>query len=57
MRKTEEYLIAAYGPDPPAVTVEKIFDLVWLFDFTALGFCLLDPNPLGGCTRPRSSTP
>jgi hypothetical protein len=30
---------------PEQVGAEKVFDLAWRFDFTAPGFCLLDPGP------------
>ncbi len=48
MRTTENYLLALSDipctSNPPALA-EKIFDLVWRFDFTAPGFCLLDFRP------------
>lgn len=48
MRKNEDYLVdvsATSGPNLPAATVEKVFDLVWRFDFTPPGFCMLDLGP------------
>jgi len=45
MRKTEDYLVdLSATPDKhiPAAIAEKVFNLVWRFDFTAPGFCLLD---------------
>lgn len=30
---------------PDKATAEKVFDLVWRFDFAAPGFCLLDAGP------------
>src|SRR5580704_415366 len=48
MRPTEDYLLnlsdIPAAPIPPALA-EKIFHLVWRFDFTAPGFCLLDFRP------------
>src|SRR5437016_8851798 len=48
MRATEDYLLDLSDvPDtqiPPALA-ERIFRLVWRFDFTAPGFCVLDFGP------------
>jgi hypothetical protein len=38
--QTEYHLNLALAPDQG--TAEKVFDLVWRFDFAAPGFCLLD---------------
>jgi hypothetical protein len=38
--QTEFYVPLISAPDHG--TAEKVFDLVWRFDFTAPGFCLLD---------------
>lgn len=41
--ETEYYLPLVSAPGPS--TAEKIFNLVWRFDFAAPGFCLLDIDP------------
>jgi hypothetical protein len=41
--ETEYHLPLVSAPDKG--TTEKVFDLVWRFDFTAPGFCLLDVSP------------
>lgn len=41
--ETEYHLPLVSAPDQS--TAEKVFDLVWRFDFTAPGFCLLDIDP------------
>jgi hypothetical protein len=41
MRATDEYLLDLTG-EPDQTTASKVFGLVWRFDFTAPGFCLLD---------------
>jgi hypothetical protein len=41
MRTQSEYHLPLVSA-PDEGTVEKVFDLVWRFDFTAPGFCLLD---------------
>ncbi len=44
MRSEGEYhLRLVLAPDQG--TAEKVYDLVWRFDFTAPGFCLLDAGP------------
>ena len=44
MRTQSEYHLHL-GSAPDQATAEKVFDLVWRFDFTAPGFCLLDIGP------------
>jgi hypothetical protein len=39
--KPDEYCLNLSGP----VVTDKVFDLVWRFDFTAPGFALLDTGP------------
>jgi hypothetical protein len=39
-----EYLLHLGSP-PDQAAAEKVFDLVWRFDFAAPGFCLLDTEP------------
>jgi hypothetical protein len=41
--QTEYHLPLVSAPDH--ATAEKVFDLVWRFDFTMPGFCLLDIGP------------
>ncbi len=41
MRTQIEYQLHI-GSTPDQAIVEKVFGLVWRFDFTAPGFCLLD---------------
>jgi hypothetical protein len=41
--ETEYHLPLVSAPDRS--TAEKVFDLVWRFDFTTPGFCLLDISP------------
>jgi hypothetical protein len=41
--ETEYHLPLVSAPDQG--TAEKVFDLVWRFDFTTPGFCLLDIGP------------
>jgi hypothetical protein len=43
MSKDEYVLNLASAPDE--ATAEKVFDLVWRFDFAAPGFSLLDAGP------------
>ncbi len=40
----EEYVLKLSGKPGPGIA-EQVFDLVWRFDFTAPGFCLLDAGP------------
>ncbi len=44
MRIQGEYHLH-FGSTPGQAIVEKVFGLVWRFDFTAPGFCLLDVGP------------
>jgi hypothetical protein len=45
--QTEYHLRLLPTPDPAILSTiaERVFDLVWRFDFTAPGFCLLDAGP------------
>jgi hypothetical protein len=48
MRSQTEYFLRLVPTPDPAIlpaTAEGVFDLVWRFDFTAPGFCLLDAGP------------
>lgn len=44
MRTQGEYRLSPVSA-PDQTTAEKVFDLVWRFDFTTPGFCLLDIGP------------
>ena len=44
MRSETEYFLPLVTA-PAQGTAEKVFDLVWRFDFTTPGFCLLDVGP------------
>jgi hypothetical protein len=44
MWKADEYVLEL-SAKPGRGVVERVFDLVWRFDFTGPGFCLLDAGP------------
>jgi hypothetical protein len=44
MRTQGEYLLRLASV-PEQITAEKVFDVVWRFDFKTPGFCLLDISP------------
>ncbi len=44
MWKADEYMLEL-SAKPSRGVVERVFDLVWRFDFTGPGFCLLDAGP------------
>ena len=56
MRATEDYLLdISDGPERRlAVDVEKVYDAVWRFDFSAPGFCVLDLGRAMGSNAMRS---